>query len=43
MPGKDAGGMAAFFAGPWPATGGPLPLRSEELAMLASVFLSEQI
>ena len=44
MPGKDAGGMAAFLAGPWPATGGgPLPLRSEELAMLASVFLSEQI
>ena len=47
MPGKDAAGMAAFLAGPGPATGGgqggPFALRSEEVAMLASVFLSEQI
>ena len=43
MPGKDVGGMAAFLAGAWPATRAPLAVRSEEVAMLASVFLSEQI
>ena len=41
MPGKDAGGMAAFLAPRWPGGGGAL--RSEEVAVLASVFLSEQI
>ena len=43
MPGKDTGGMAGFLAPRWPVNVGPVGLRSEEVAMLASVFLSEQI
>ena len=43
MPGKEAGVLAAFLAPPSTAAGGALWPSSEEVAVLASVFLSEQI